>query len=260
MTGLPANAPSASSYLASLTARTPASLARRRAAIRGWLGWLAEGGRPVGRVDTIPSAHVERSENTAPSPADVQAVLAQIPLQAERDQLFFGLLATLGLRPGEALGLSLEDFDDGEEALYVPGWGGRRRRVLVADATMLMRLVNWHRTSERGRGLMFLGARGGPLRYQTMATRWKAYETAAGVSVPLGALRLGHALELLDAGVPEWAVRDRLGQQSGPLPRHSRGPAQADEVLRSWRAAKDDPPSRGPAPADGDSDRAAGER
>jgi integrase len=133
----------------------------------------------------------------------------------------------------------LEDFVEGEEALHVPGWGGHRRRVLIADATMLMRLVNWRRTSGKSRGPMFLGPRGGPLRYQTMATHWKKYQAAAGVSVPLGDLRLGHATELLDAGVPEWVVRDRLGQQSGPLPRRPREPAQADEMLRTWRAAKE---------------------
>jgi integrase len=253
-TGRPANAPSASDYIVSLTALAPASLARRRAAIRGWLGWMADGGRPVGRVDLVRSVHVERSKKTTPSRADVQAALAQIPLQAESEQLFFGLLATLGLRPGEALALSLEDFFEGEEALYVPGWGGRRRRVLIADATMLMRLVNRRRTSGRSLGPMFLGPRGGPLRYQTMATRWKEYEAAAGVSVALGDLRLGHAIELLDAGVPEWVVRDRLGQHSGPLPRRSRGPAQADEMLRAWRAAKDGAASGGAASPDQDQD------
>jgi integrase/recombinase XerC/integrase/recombinase XerD len=153
--------------------------------------------------------------------------------------LFFGLLVTVGLRPGEALGLSLEDFDEVEEAIDVPGWGGQRRRVLIADATMLMRLVNWRRTSGRSQGPMFLAPRGGPLRYQTMVARWNEYEAAAGVSVPLGDLRLAHAMELLDAGVPEWVVRDRLGQHSGPLPRPSGGPAQADEMMRTWRATKD---------------------
>jgi len=42
----------------------------------------------------------------------VDALLDRIPLQASRDQLLFGLLANLGLRPGEALELRFEDFDE----------------------------------------------------------------------------------------------------------------------------------------------------
>jgi len=93
-----------------------------------------------------------------------------------------------------------------------------------------------------------------------MAARWKNYEAAAGVSVPLGDLRLGHALELLDAGLPEWVVRDRLGQHSGPLLRRSAEPAQADEMVRAWRAAKDTALSSGtaPTPPDGDKDEPLG--
>jgi hypothetical protein len=72
-----------------------------------------------------------------------------------------------------------------------------------------------------------------PLRYQSVAERWARYQASAGVTVRLGDLRRFHAAELLAGGVPEWVVRQRLGQLSGPLP----VPAgtDADDAIRAWR-------------------------
>ncbi len=174
-----------------------------------------------------------------PSREDVEAVLARIPLQASRDQLLFGLLAHLGLRPGEALELRFEDFDEAQAALTVPGWGGRRRRVLVDDPVILMRLVNWRRASGKESGPMFPGPKAtAPLSYTAAAKRWRRYESASGVSVALGDVRLTHAAQLLEGGVPERAVRARLGQQTGPLPGLDLSQRQADDAVRAWRAAQ----------------------
>ena len=237
-TGRHPNGRSASDYLGSLDLAT-ASFARRRTALRGWLAWLAQAGRVSGSVDISPPPRSERPQRSPfPSRGDVDAVLARIPLQASRDQLLFGLLAHLGLRPGEALKLRFEDFDEAQAALTVPGWGGRRRRVLVDDPVILMRLANWRRVSGKESGLMFPGPKGtAPLSYTAAAKRWRRYESAAGVSVALGDLRLTHAAQLLGAGVPERAVRARLGQQTGPLPGLDLSEQQADDFVRAWRAA-----------------------
>jgi hypothetical protein len=71
-------------------------------------------------------------------------------------------------------------------------------------------------------------------RYQSMAGRWARYTAAVGVRVRLGDLRRFHAAELIAGGVPEWVVRERLGQPRGPLPVPRQ--ASADEEIRRWRA------------------------
>ena len=73
-----------------------------------------------------------------------------------------------------------------------------------------------------------------PLRYQSIAERWARYQAAAGVKVRLGDLRRSHAAQLLTGGVPEWVVRQRLGQMHGPLPVPAG--ADADDAIRSWQA------------------------
>lgn len=240
-------------FLASFDQLAPATRSRRRSAVRGMLAWAASRDlADAGLVDLLaaPTA-VPRVPGRVPSRSNLEAVLASIPRQADRDQLLFGLLARLGLRPGEVLGLEVGDFDEATGTLHVAGWGGTRRRVLVDDAQILMRLVNWKRTLGRVDGPMFCApGRATPLRYQSMAERWARYETAAGVTVHLGDLRRVHAADLLAGGVPEWVVRHRLGQQNGPLTGSAAGEQSAgsatgeqaeDEAIRAWRTAIDPP-------------------
>ena len=257
-TGRPANGRSASDYLGSLELAS-ASLARRRTALTGWLASLAQAGNVVGSVEVTGPVRPERRDRSPfPSLADVEAVLARIPLQASRDQLLFGLLAHLGLRPGEALELRFEDFDEAQAALTVPGWGGRRRRVLVDDPVILMRLVNWRRASEKAGGPMFPGPKGtAPLSYTAAAKRWRRYESAAGVCVALGEVRLTHAAQLLEGGVPEGVVRARLGQQTGTLPGLGLSERQADDAVRAWRAASQRQPRKRSSTAVAEADEPA---
>ena len=65
-------------------------------------------------------------------------MFAVIPHYADRDQLVFGLHAHLGLRPSEVLALQVEDFEEASASLFVTGWGGRRRRVLVDNPDLLL--------------------------------------------------------------------------------------------------------------------------
>ena len=230
------------SYAASLARLAPATQARKRSAAAGFLRWLAARGDVAGGLAAALSGpghtpSTPSSPETArpvPAASDVAAVLAVIPRQADRDQLLFGMLVRLGLRPGEALALQVEDFDEPAQCLHVPGWGGTRRRVLVDDAEILMRLVNWIRVTGQQQGPMFHApGRSVPLRYQSVAERWARYQASAGVTVRLGDLRRFHAAALLAGGVPEWVVRQRLGQLSGPLPVPVG--TGADDAIRAWR-------------------------
>ncbi len=220
---------------ARLVGLAPAARARRVAALRGFWAWARAEGLVRGGLRLEPTAVPAGDRSRAPRPDDVRAALAVIPLQADRDQLLFGLLATLGLRPGEALGLRVEDVDAQAGELHVTGWGGRVRRVLVDDRVVLQRLRNWLRTNGSHTGPLFGSPTAeGALRYQSVARRWARYAERAGVRIGLGDLRRAHSAELLAGGVPEWVVRERLGQQTGALPGAPTG--SADEAITAWRA------------------------
>lgn len=218
----------------------PATRARRRSALRGFLDWAAGAGAgPPGLSALLGAGGATAGGQPATGSADqaaVEAVLAAIPLHADRDQLLFGLMARTGLRPGEALALESGAFDEATGVLWVQGWGGRTRRVLVEDPQLGMRLVNWRRSAAGGNGPMFPSPVGtGSLRYASVLERWARYQHAAGVEVRLGDLRRAHTAALLAGGVPEWVVRARIGQPRGPLTGAAGDDAAADQAMRDWR-------------------------
>ena len=262
-------------YVASLAGLAPATRARRLAALRGFLTWATSAGlvtapalAAASRLAPAPALAASAGLTTAPGLAtvdvpedrlpaseqrpgpsspgpvtvragDVDAALRMIPIFADRDQLLFGLLARLGLRPGEALALQVADVDTDEGILDVPGWGGRRRRVLIDDNELLTRIRNWLRVTGGTSGPLFRSPSGrGPLRYQSVAERWSRYTARAGVQLTLGDLRRAHSADLLAGGVPEWVVRDRLGQRTGELPGAGGSPDSADAAVRAWRTAR----------------------
>lgn len=245
----PAGPAAVGDWAASLESLAPATRARRLSAGRGFLRWSASQGVEVEGVELM--EHRDERDRphpvVAPDPATVEAVLASIPRQADRDQLLFRLIASAGLRPGEALAVQVEDFDASFNHLRVQGWGGSSREVLVDDPELQLRLTHWIRALGRTSGPLFCASgRSTPLRYQSVQGRWKRYTARAGVELRLGELRLHHAAELLGGGVPEWAVRERLGQATGPLPTPQA--TSADDEIRSWRqrhvATQPTPPAK----------------
>ncbi|MFK3676502.1 tyrosine-type recombinase/integrase [Microbacterium sp. NPDC090218] len=244
-------------YLAWPTARSAATQARRLSVLRGLL-------RSCGRLDLLSAQHIAASTPaTAPRSnagrdlrGDIESVFAAIPRQADRDQLLFRLIARLGLRPGEALALQIEDFEEQSASLYVTGWGGRHRRVLVDDNETLLRLTNYVRFSTQRSGPLFSApGHETPLRYQSAQHRWAQYCSAAGVSLQLSDLRRAHAADLLSGGVSEFVVRERLGQRTGPLggAATSLSEAESDQELVAWheRRKTSAPPSDTTARAHG---------
>jgi integrase len=249
--GGPLDQGTVASFLASTGDLAPASQARTWSVIRGFLRWAEDHGHlppalTAATQATAATPEVETAASTpnpvpppgssrAPDTAAVEAVLAVIPRHADRDQLLYGLLARLGLRPGEALGLTFEDFDETDQSLTVTGWAGTRRRVLVDDPQILLRLTHWRNAADPRSGPMFTApGRTTPLRYQSIAQRWARYTTTAGREVTLGDLRRAHTAALLTGGVPERIVRDRIGQPNGPLPATPDQP-DADTTIRAWQ-------------------------
>lgn len=202
--------------------------------------------RSCGRLDLLPAqrtvastpATAQRSNAERDLRGDIESVFAVIPRQADRDQLLFGVIARLGLRPGEALALQIEDFEEQSASLYVTGWGGTPRRVFVDDNETLLRLTNHVRFSTRSSGPLFSApGHETPLRYQSVQHRWAQYCSAAGVTLRLSDLRRAHADDLLVGGVSEFVVRERLGQRTGPLggAAMSLSEAESDQELVAWQ-------------------------
>ena len=129
-------------------------------------------------------ARIERVRVPAPTPrglpaGQVQKILAVIPRTHERDRLLFGLIASTGLRAGEALSLYVEDLDltTDDEHLSVLGKGDRRRTVLLDDPQLVATLRRFLARTGYRHGPLFRAqknGRGGPLSYQSHAPEFYA--------------------------------------------------------------------------------------
>ena len=90
---------------------------------------------------------IQRVRVPAPAPrglatGQVQKILAAIPRTQQHDWLLFGLIASTGLRAGEALSPHVEDLDlsTDDEHISVLGKGDRRRTVLRDDSQLVSSL------------------------------------------------------------------------------------------------------------------------
>jgi len=182
-------------FFATQTDLAASTRARRHASVASFCAWAFReellDADPVGRVARI------RNEPPPPrgfTPSQVQALLAAIPTSRLRDRVLFTLLATTGLRVGEALGLHVEDLQlqRNDERLSVLGKGGRHRTVLLEDPTLLRLLRRYLRETDYARGPLFRAERGQaitPLRYQSAQPRFASYAAIAGLTGSLHDLR-----------------------------------------------------------------------
>jgi len=226
-------------FLAATADRAPATLARRRAALRSCFVWAYRNDMisadPTGKLDTITLPQRD------PRPLDaavVEALLAAIPAAHARDRLLFTLLYETGMRVGEALAVQaddvhLNDMDGGY--IRVVGKGDRERIVPLIDAPRSLRLLRpMIKPSKTGvvpigplfRGAVSKGGRmGEPLDYTTAFYHFERYlaagrrarpEIFAAESAPITIHRLRHtyATERLRAGVSLAAVRKLMGHQN----------------------------------------------
>jgi integrase/recombinase XerD len=99
-------------FLATRASLSAASRARTHAALAGFLGWCYR----HEHITADPIARIQRVCVAAPAPrglaaGQVQKILDVILRARERDRLLFTLIASTGLRAGEALGIHVEDLD-----------------------------------------------------------------------------------------------------------------------------------------------------
>jgi integrase/recombinase XerD len=90
----------------------PATRARRQAAMASFFTWaVRQGITDVDPVLRLSPVHVEPALPRGIPADQVQAILAAIPRARLRDRVLFGLIASTGLRAGEALRIHIEDVD-----------------------------------------------------------------------------------------------------------------------------------------------------
>ena len=233
-------------FLATRATLSAASRARTHAALAGFLGWCYR----HEHISADPIARIQRVRVAPPAPrglatGQVEKVLDVIPRARERDRLLFTLIASTGLRAGEALGIYVEDLDlrTDDEHLSVVGKGERRRTVLLDDPRLVTMLRRYLKHTGYRHGPLFRAqknGRGGPLSYQSVQRNWASYCATAGVSATLHQLRHTHATELVNDGVSLATIRKRLGHKNlqTTLRYAEQTDATADAELRRWRRHK----------------------
>jgi len=129
-------------YARGLEARAlaPASVSRKLSGLSSWYDFLvklrAVEANPVGGADR-PYVSRDHSATVGLAPDEVDALLAVARAAGERHRAVITLLADLGLRVGELVGLDVGDvgWERGHRTVRFVGKGGRpRRRALTAGA------------------------------------------------------------------------------------------------------------------------------
>jgi integrase/recombinase XerD len=193
-----------------------ASRARKQNSLASFLNWAYKQElilvNPMAKVDRI------RPEPTPPrgiSREAVEKILAQIPADQLRDRLLFRLLFETGLRVGEALALHVEDIDLrlDDEHITIIGKSGKRRTVLLDDSRLVALLHRYLRQTGYKHGHLFRAhknGRGGPIRYQSIHTRWKQYCEQAGIACTMHQLRHTHATPMCHNKVRQVARKNTV--------------------------------------------------
>jgi integrase/recombinase XerD len=200
----------------------PATIRRQVSALRTYFRFLTgEGHLPADPSEGIETPKGWRTLPAVLTPAEVDRLLAAPasgdPL-ALRNRALLEFAYATGVRVSELVGLRLQDvlFEDG--VARVRGKGAKERLVPVGRralgaVALYAREVRPRLERAKGRGLLFLNARGTPL---TRVGAWgiiKAAARSAGLSkrVTPHTLRHTFATHLLEGGADLRAVQEMLG-------------------------------------------------
>lgn len=213
--------------------RSPATVARRLAAIRALYRWL----RLIGAVDDAPQAVARGVGGRArPLPRDLAeahvAALLELPdprtERGRRDRALLEMIYGLGLRLSEAVGLELRHLDWPGERVRVLGKGDKERLLpLVGCAAEALGAYLGERLPpalwlavrdgatppEAARAPVFAGRAGRRLAPRTVQARVAHYagRLAGLAGVSPHTLRHSFATHLLDGGVGLRLVQELLG-------------------------------------------------
>ncbi|MFM8979114.1 MAG: tyrosine recombinase [Planctomycetia bacterium] len=202
--------------------RAPPSIARRLAAVRGYLAFAQSLGALAGDpTEGLPAGKAwERLPKVLP-PRHVEALLGSVPGQgalALRDRAMLEALYATGARVSELCGWDVGDVRLEQRVARCLGKGSKERWVPLGEPAM-QAIAAW---LERGRPALARAGANGPLfvsRSGQRLDRHRVYRViaararAAGVAARLGphALRHSFATHLLSGGADLRAVQELLG-------------------------------------------------
>ena len=218
------------------TRAAAATITRKRAVFHGCLGYAAELGlleaNPLDRITCRPpGSSCSAGLRSAATPAEVQAILAEVTRIRPELTAFFGCLYYAALRPAEAVALCASSC-----ALPSRGWGQltlmgslpRSARAWTGNGTprelrglkhrpegairtvpippQLARLLRWHLRAFgcAADGRLFRGARGGPLSESLYGRIWHQARAAAMPQDGTGTQTARRAYDLRHAALSLW--------------------------------------------------------
>ena len=202
------------------------TLGRGLAGVRSFLRFLER--RGLANAAGAAALRAPKQPKSLPKPltaADAKRVvssgeqLAEEPWIAARNAAVLTLLYGSGLRISEALGLSgAELTGSGDSVLRVTGKGGKTRLVPVLPVALqavaeYRRLCPYHLAPE---GLLFRGARGGPLNPAIVQREMQKLRSALNLppTATPHALRHSFATHLLGRGGDLRTIQELLGHSS----------------------------------------------
>src|SRR5436190_18097453 len=238
---------------------TPATVARRRSGLSSWYAFLVK----VGAVPANPVAGADRprigrdhSGTVGLTAAEVDALLAAAGRDhgpaALRSQAALTLLADLGLRVGELVGLDIDDVghERGHRTVRFTGKSGKpRRRALapgtagVLDRYLASRAATAGRPVDQLDGPLFATATGGRLDRHAVFRLVRRLARAAGIAawsrLSPHSLRHAFATSARDEGVPLQDVQDAMGHADPRTTRRyepDRSSLDRDPAYALWAA------------------------
>ena len=200
----------------------PTSIRRAQSAVRTYFAFLAaDGAMSVDPTDRLESPKVARKLPDFLSVEEIERLLGA-PDEARplhwRDRAILELLYATGVRVSELVELPISSLDLEEGIATVMGKGAKERLVPIG-APALRALERYLRdirpTLDRGKGAgrVFLNARGGPLRRESVWMLVADAAKRAGIAKDVSPHTLRHsfATHLVEGGADLAAVQELLG-------------------------------------------------
>ncbi|GIE39577.1 tyrosine recombinase XerC [Actinoplanes lobatus] len=208
-------------YARELEARplAPASVARKLSGLSSWYDFLvklrAVPANPVGGADR-PQVDRDHPSTVGLAPAEVDALLAAAGRAGRRTHAMITVLADLGLRVGELVGLNLDDLghERGHRTVRFTGKGGKARRRAVTPAVAAA-LDDY--LAERGSapGPLFVTSTGSRVDRHAIFRLVRRLAGEAGIAsadrLSPHSLRHSFAITARAEGVPLEDVQDAMG-------------------------------------------------
>jgi len=208
---------------------TPATVARKLSGLSSWYGFLLKIGavtaNPVGGADR-PRVDRDHSATVGLTASEVDSLLTAAEADSGparvRNYAVIAILADLGLRVGEVIGLNVDDLghERGHRSLRFTGKGGkRRRRALTPASTAAVETYLLQRAADEGgpveSGPLFVTATGARLDRHAVFRLVRRLAERAGIKawaeLSPHSLRHAFATTARDEGVPLEDVQDAMG-------------------------------------------------